>query len=133
MVWYIHFYICNQRSCELNSCTWRGVLDITLCNKDCHWLVGRWLFMCSSVSSANKTDRVDRMGRFDCTLKPLKYWCWVFNALLSNMGAPAFIPDRVSSTCVLYTCSWNNTNISIKISYLQFSWLYTMFKERSVV
>jgi len=35
-------------------------------------------------------------------------------------GAPAFIPDLVSSSCVLLY-SWNNTNISIKISYLQFS------------
>jgi len=28
---------------EFDPCSWRGVLNTTLCNKDCHWLVaGRW-------------------------------------------------------------------------------------------
>ena len=39
--------------CEFESCSWRGVLDITLCDKVFEWLVtGRWF---SPVSSTNKT------------------------------------------------------------------------------
>jgi hypothetical protein len=44
-------------SCEFESSSWRGVLDITICHKVYPWLsAGRWF---SSVSSANKTDRQD--------------------------------------------------------------------------
>ena len=41
-------------SFEFEYCSWRGVLDTTLCDKVCQWLVkGRWF---SLVSSTNKTD-----------------------------------------------------------------------------
>jgi hypothetical protein len=40
-------------SCEFESCSWRDVLDTTLCDKVCQWLVaGQWL---SPVSSTNKS------------------------------------------------------------------------------
>jgi hypothetical protein len=41
-------------SCELKSCSWRGVLDTTLCDKVCQRLAIDWWF--SLVSSTNKTD-----------------------------------------------------------------------------
>jgi hypothetical protein len=45
-------------SCEFEFCSWRGVLDTTLCDKVCQWLVtGRWFSPCTPVSSTNKTDR----------------------------------------------------------------------------
>jgi len=28
----------HHYSCEFESCSWRGVLDTTLCNKVCQWL-----------------------------------------------------------------------------------------------
>ena len=45
-------------SCEFESCSWQGILDTTLCDKVCQWLVtDRWFFAGTPVSSTNKTDR----------------------------------------------------------------------------
>jgi hypothetical protein len=39
-------------------CSWRGVLDITLCDKVCQGLAtGQWFSMGTLVSSTNKADR----------------------------------------------------------------------------
>ena len=47
----------HHLSCEFKSRSWRGVLDTTICDKDCQWFVtGRWF---SPISSTNKTDRHD--------------------------------------------------------------------------
>ena len=44
-------------SCEFELRSWRGVLDITSCDKVCEWLAtGRWF---SPVSSTSKTDHHD--------------------------------------------------------------------------
>jgi len=53
------FYILNivLHNCELESSSWRGALDTTLCDKVCQLLAAGWWF--SSVSSNNKTDRHD--------------------------------------------------------------------------
>ena len=38
----------------------QGILDTTFCDKGCQWLeVGRWISLCTPVSSTNKTDRQD--------------------------------------------------------------------------
>ena len=50
----------HHKSCEFEHRLWRGVLDTTLCDKVCQWLVtGRWFSMGTPpmVSSTNKTDR----------------------------------------------------------------------------
>ena len=40
--------------------SWRGVLDTTLCDKVCQWLMtGRWFSPGTLVSSTSKTDRHD--------------------------------------------------------------------------
>ena len=45
---------------KFESCSWRGVLDTTLCNKVCQWFAtGPWFSPGTPVSSANKTDRHD--------------------------------------------------------------------------
>ena len=50
----------HHYSCELEPCSWQGVLDTTLCDKVCLWLAtGRWFSPCTPVSSTNKTDRHD--------------------------------------------------------------------------
>jgi hypothetical protein len=50
-----HYY-----SCEFEPRSWRDVLDTTLCNKVCQWLVtGRWFSPGIPVSSTNKTDHHD--------------------------------------------------------------------------
>jgi hypothetical protein len=47
-------------SCELESRSWRGVLDTTLCDRVCQWLTAGWWFsLCTPVSSSNKTDHHD--------------------------------------------------------------------------
>jgi hypothetical protein len=47
-------------SCEFESCSWRGVLDKTLCDKGCQWLpTGRWFSPGTPVSSTNKADQHD--------------------------------------------------------------------------
>ena len=46
--------------CEFESRPWRGVLDTTLCDKVCQWLVtGRWFSSGTPVSSTNKTNHHD--------------------------------------------------------------------------
>ena len=60
-MWFI-YYLCNQclspLSCELESCTWRGVLITTLCDQVCKWtMAGQWSFPGTPVFSTNKTDR----------------------------------------------------------------------------
>ena len=43
--------------CEFEPCSWRGVLDTTLCDKVCQRLVtGRWFSPGTPVSFTNKTD-----------------------------------------------------------------------------
>jgi len=45
---------------EFESRSWRSVLETTLCNKVCQWLVtGRWFSPDTLVSSTNKTDHLD--------------------------------------------------------------------------
>ena len=45
---------------SIESRSWRGVLDTTLCDKVCQWLNGRSCFPPGIlVSSTNKTDRLD--------------------------------------------------------------------------
>ena len=47
-----HHYIC-----EFEPCSWRGILDTTLYDKNCQWLAtGRWFSLGTPVSSTNKTD-----------------------------------------------------------------------------
>jgi len=42
---------------SLKSCSWRGVLDTTLCGKVCQCLAtGRWFSTGAPVSSTNQTD-----------------------------------------------------------------------------
>jgi hypothetical protein len=58
---WIFNYLCNQclspvKSWFLTSFRW-GILDTTLCDKDCQWLAtGRWFSTGTLVSSTNKTD-----------------------------------------------------------------------------
>ena len=47
----------HHHSCEFQSHSWRGVLDTTIYDKVCQWLVTDQRF--SPVSSTNKTDRHD--------------------------------------------------------------------------
>jgi hypothetical protein len=60
--WY--HYLCNQCLSPLTLWVriplgW-GVLDTTLCDKVCQWLVtGRWFSLSTTVSSTNKADRHD--------------------------------------------------------------------------
>ena len=48
----------HHSSCELESRSWQGVLDTTLCEDVYQWLAtGRWFCLETPVSSTNKTDR----------------------------------------------------------------------------
>ena len=47
-------------SCEFESCSWRGVLDTTLCDKFCQWLsTDRWFSLGTPVSFTSKAGRHD--------------------------------------------------------------------------
>ena len=49
-----------QRRIQFKLSSWRGVLDITLCDKVCQWIAtGRWISPGTPVSSTNKTDGHD--------------------------------------------------------------------------
>ena len=61
---WIYDYLCNQ--CPLPLTLWvrillrRGVVDTTLCDKVCQWLMTGWWFSPGTlVSSTNKTDHHD--------------------------------------------------------------------------
>ena len=50
----------NHWSCEFESRLWRGVLDTTLCDKVCQWLVAsQWFSLDNPVSSTTKTHHHD--------------------------------------------------------------------------
>jgi hypothetical protein len=81
---WIYNYLCNQCLSPLKlqawTCSWRGVLDTTLCDKDCQWLATGWWF--SLVSSINKTDHHDiteillkeALNRINQTKPNLRYY-----------------------------------------------------------
>jgi hypothetical protein len=53
-------YLCSQCLSPLVVSSWCSVLDTTLCDKVCQWLVTGWWFSPGTpVSSTNKTDRHD--------------------------------------------------------------------------
>ena len=77
---WIYNYLCNQ--C-LSQLTWfripfrRHVLDTTLCDKVCQWLVTAWWFSSGTlVSSSNKTDRHDINEIFEKVRKGRRYRSW---------------------------------------------------------
>ena len=50
----------DHKRCELEPCSWRGVLDTTLCDKGGQWLAtGGWFSSGTPVSATNETDRND--------------------------------------------------------------------------
>ena len=50
--------VCHHLSCEFEFCSWRGILETTLCDKVCQGLpTGKCFFPYTLVSSTNKTDR----------------------------------------------------------------------------
>ena len=52
--------VSHPQCCELESNSWRGVLDTTLCDDVCQWFAaGRWFSLDIPVSSTNNTDRHD--------------------------------------------------------------------------
>jgi len=55
---WIYNYLCNQ--CLFESCSWRGVLDATLCDKvrQC-FATCQWFSLGTPVFSTNKTDHHD--------------------------------------------------------------------------
>ena len=68
-----------------NPLPWRGVLDISLCDKVCQWLAaGRWFSVGTLVSSTNKTPLSPQDGR-------------------RSMGS------EIYESKVLYRIQWKNT------------------------
>jgi hypothetical protein len=49
----------HYSSCEFETCSWRDVLDTTLCDKVCQWLAGQWFTPGTLVSSTNKNKHVN--------------------------------------------------------------------------
>ena len=76
----IYNYLCNQYLSTLTFWVWitirQGILDTTLCDKLCQWLVEGWWFSQGiPVSSTNKTDRHDITEIF---------WKVAFNTITLN-------------------------------------------------
>ena len=68
---------------EFESRSWRGVLDTTLCNKDCQWLAaGRWISPDTPVSTTNKfspsTLELEWSASISKTLIHLLVYCITF-------------------------------------------------------
>ena len=59
-IW-IYISVYYHLSCVFKACSWRGVLDTTVCDKVCQWLAaGRWFSPCTL--STKKTYRCDIIG-----------------------------------------------------------------------
>ena len=95
----IYNYLCNQSISPLmlwvRTLSWRGVLDTTLCDKICHWLVtGRWFSPGTPVSSTNKTDHHDIteillkvvLNTINQTIKPAMHSKRTTNLILQKRG-----------------------------------------------
>jgi len=47
----------NHQSCDFESRSWWSVIDTTLCDKVCQWIVtGCWFYPGTPISSTNKSD-----------------------------------------------------------------------------
>jgi hypothetical protein len=56
----VHSVFITTNVVKFEPCSWRGVLDTTLCDQVCQWLAtDRWFSPGTPVSSINKTDRHD--------------------------------------------------------------------------
>ena len=49
----------HHKSCEFEPCSWRGMLDTTLCDSLSVTATGQWFSPGTAVSDTNKTDRHD--------------------------------------------------------------------------
>ena len=96
---WIYNYLCNQHLSALTLWVWIplrwDVLDTTLCDKVCQWLVTGWWFSpCPPVSSINKTDRHDIteillkvvLNTIILTLAP-SFWV-ITNSVIANQVSP---------------------------------------------
>ena len=84
----------HHSSCEFEPCSWRGVLDTTLCDQVCQWLVaGQWFFPGTPVSSTNKTDH---HGISELLLKPYRNVCLPTATNLLMIIHKKKFPHRVS-------------------------------------
>jgi hypothetical protein len=100
----IYNYLCNQCLSPLRLWVWillrQGVLNTTLYDKVCQWLVtGRWFSLGTPVSSTNKTD---------CYYITEIYWKWCY-----KLNTITLIPIPLGNTnlslvveCCTHTCFW---------------------------
>jgi hypothetical protein len=82
-------------SCEFTPCSWRGVLDTTMCDKVCQWLAtGRWFSPGTPVSSTNKTDILltEELNTITLPLHLTFYGLGVLNPLLQYSSHPLIRP-----------------------------------------
>jgi hypothetical protein len=85
-----------------------GVLDTTLCDKVCQWLVtGRWCSLCTPVSSTNKTDCHDIA---EILLKV------ALNTITNQLNHPFPLDFRVIWNTRQITCVYNYLKIKFKLT-----------------
>jgi hypothetical protein len=113
---------------EFESCSWWGVLDTTLCDKVCQWLVtGRW-FSPGTLASCNKTDRHDITEiLFKVALNTINQ----LNFFLNMMGTKTFLCDKYSFP-LRHACSMCGTfkimDLSWKTCVSCFPWTHKTTK-----
>ena len=119
-IW-VYYYVCNQWISQLKL--WvqiplrRGVLDTTLCDKVCQWLVTvRWFSPSTSVSSTNKTDRHDiaeillrvALNTITLTRIPIIVMCACFCQIISLFSSsPISTSHALNVTIGLITFAGN--------------------------
>ena len=98
---WINNYPCNQCT---SPCLWRGVLDATLCDKVCQWLVtGRGVSPSTLISSTNKTDPYDiteilmkvalNTINHQGNIVEQKYCTWIFSKVDRFVIFPCFLQE----------------------------------------
>jgi hypothetical protein len=115
-------------SCELETCSWRGVLNTTLCDKVCQWLATGWWFSpITPISSTNKTDRHDiaeiLLKVSLSTIRPKKNMC-----VYGHPTHPIFQPPTLTFfICNYSTLIFANDPINF---YTEFGWPFLLFNQQ---
>ena len=104
--------------CELETRSWRDVIDTTLCDKVCQWLAtGQWFSLITPVTSTNKTEILLKVV---LNIMNQKQMCTMLTCSLDDWNGSLFCPHQITTVLQVYTKHCRNTVNDVTI------WLRSM-------